>query len=625
MANKTISELTNAALPLAGTDKTIVSRDGVTLNDVLLSDLKYYIGTSGFVSTAFSTTLTFDGVNKEMIQQAVTGALAFTSSGSTIGSQINLCLVANGTNIPTFSTNFKEATGSSGYDNTANVKNYYQFIYTNNKVIYSTFQEVGDTGASDSTAPTLSSATVANGAATTLVLVFSEALDQTKALSAADFTLSGGKSDSSPVYTNATTVSMTVTAFTNGETITLDVAAGAVRDLVGNNIAAITARAITNNVAVAPSQVTGLTLGSATTTTQALTWTAPSANGSAITDYLVQYSTDNATWTTFADGTSTTASASVTGLTLNTLYYYRVAAVNAIGTGTYSASASGSTAAGATAPAQVTGLTLGAPTSTTQPLTWTAPANGGSAITDYLVEYKASASGTWLTFSDGTSATASATVTGLTASTAYDYRVSAINAIGTGTVSATVSGSTSAAASGNFVRLSTLNSVTETVNAGGGYDYTNTANSASANTANFKLPANTDGYFDFVLEITGSPNGAIFCLSDVNNTTGYQTSKISFYAQASQYYGGISGQTVNASSGFSGIVPANGDIIRLRRTGTTGTNCFIEISQNGGVSFATSSGAFLFNGELYPAVSCIAAPAGYKYKQIKGSSSTVAV
>jgi len=195
-------------------------------------------------------------------------------------------------------------------------------------------------------------------------------------------------------------------------------------------------------VAAVPSQVTGLTLGSTTNSTQALTWTAPSANGSAITDYIVQSSTDNTNWTTFADGTSTATSATVTGLSSSTLYYYRVAAVNAIGTGAYSASVNATTSASATAPAQVTGLTLGTPKSTTQPLTWTAPSNGGSAITDYLVEYKASASGTWLTFSDGTSTATSATVTGLTASTPYDYRVSAINAVGTGTPSSTVSGST---------------------------------------------------------------------------------------------------------------------------------------------------------------------------------------
>jgi hypothetical protein len=72
-------------------------------------------------------------------------------------------------------------------------------------------------------------------------------------------------------------------------------------------------------------------------TTAALTWTAASANGSAITDYIVQYSSNSgSSWTTFADGTSTTTSTTVTGLTNGTAYIFRVAAVNAIGTGSYS-------------------------------------------------------------------------------------------------------------------------------------------------------------------------------------------------------------------------------------------------------------------------------------------------
>jgi hypothetical protein len=73
-------------------------------------------------------------------------------------------------------------------------------------------------------------------------------------------------------------------------------------------------------------------------------------------------------------------------------------------------------------------------------LTWTAPAsNGGSAITDYVVEKSPAGAGTWTTFADGTSATTGATVTGLTNATAYDFRVSTVNAIGTGTPSATAS------------------------------------------------------------------------------------------------------------------------------------------------------------------------------------------
>jgi hypothetical protein len=71
----------------------------------------------------------------------------------------------------------------------------------------------------------------------------------------------------------------------------------------------------------------------------ALTWSAPTANnGRAVTDYVVQYSSNNGTaWTTFSDAVSTTTSATVTGLTNGTSYVFQVAAVNLAGTGTYSA------------------------------------------------------------------------------------------------------------------------------------------------------------------------------------------------------------------------------------------------------------------------------------------------
>jgi hypothetical protein len=65
-------------------------------------------------------------------------------------------------------------------------------------------------------------------------------------------------------------------------------------------------------------------------------------------------------------------------------------------------------------------------------LTWSRPASdGGDAITDYVVEYKTSASGVWNTFADGTSTVTAANVTGLANGTPYDFRVSAVNASGT--------------------------------------------------------------------------------------------------------------------------------------------------------------------------------------------------
>lgn len=104
-------------------------------------------------------------------------------------------------------------------------------------------------------------------------------------------------------------------------------------------------------------------------------------------------------------------------------------------------------AGGATVPAAITTLAAGAAGDGLIPLTWTAPANGGSAITDYVVQYRTSAGpGAWQTFADGTSAATGATVTGLTNGTGYDFRVMAVNAVGQGPASNVVSGTPAAAA-----------------------------------------------------------------------------------------------------------------------------------------------------------------------------------
>ena len=69
-----------------------------------------------------------------------------------------------------------------------------------------------------------------------------------------------------------------------------------------------------------------------------LDWTGPALfGGAAITDYVIQYSSNSgSTWSTFADGTSSTTKSTVTGLINDTSYLFRVAAVSSAGTGTYS-------------------------------------------------------------------------------------------------------------------------------------------------------------------------------------------------------------------------------------------------------------------------------------------------
>lgn len=101
----------------------------------------------------------------------------------------------------------------------------------------------------------------------------------------------------------------------------------------------------TGTTPVAPGAPTGLTLGTPTGTSQPLSWTAPASTGGAtITDYIIEYSTDNVTFNTFSDGPSAATSATVTGLLNGTLYYYRVSATNSVGTGPTSSVANGSTA-----------------------------------------------------------------------------------------------------------------------------------------------------------------------------------------------------------------------------------------------------------------------------------------
>ncbi|WP_373928694.1 sialate O-acetylesterase [Sphingomonas aerolata] len=101
-------------------------------------------------------------------------------------------------------------------------------------------------------------------------------------------------------------------------------------------------------------------------------------------------------------------------------------------------------------PAQVTGLSA-TPSSGQVALAWIAPSSNRSAITDYMVEAKPSTSTVWTTFADGTGTTTNAIVTGLTDATAYDFRVTAVNAVGPGTPSTTASATPSAAPVGGLV------------------------------------------------------------------------------------------------------------------------------------------------------------------------------
>ena len=134
--------------------------------------------------------------------------------------------------------------------------------------------------------------------------------------------------------------------------------------------------------------------------------------------------------------TGESGSCDVTGLTNGTAYTFRVAAVNAAGTGMYSVvSAAVTPFTTPDAPTAVAGV-VG---NTQVVVSWTAPAdNGGSAIIQYQVSYAPQGSndyGTWSTATATQSSSASFTVTGLTNGTSYKFKVAATNAAGDGSYS----------------------------------------------------------------------------------------------------------------------------------------------------------------------------------------------
>jgi hypothetical protein len=90
-----------------------------------------------------------------------------------------------------------------------------------------------------------------------------------------------------------------------------------------------------------------------------------------------------------------------------------------------------------TTPAAIAGLS-GSALSQQASLTWSAGDDGGSTITDYIVEYRVSPSGSWTRFNDGVSTATNTTVSGLNAGVAYDFRIGAVNFLGTGSWSNTV-------------------------------------------------------------------------------------------------------------------------------------------------------------------------------------------
>ncbi|NBX91633.1 MAG: BspA family leucine-rich repeat surface protein, partial [Proteobacteria bacterium] len=301
-----------------------------------------------------------------------------------------------------------------------------------------------------------------------------------------------------------------------------------------------------------PSAPTGVS-GTVGNTQVSLSWTTPSNNGGAlITDYEIQYSSNGgSSWIAFSDGVSTSTSAVVTGLANGTEYVFRVAAINAAGTGAYSGSSLG--VIPKTTPDPPTGVsgTLG---DTEVSLSWAAPSsNGGSAITDYLVQYSSNSGSSWTTFSDGTSTNTTATVTGLTNGTAYTFQVAAVNNAGQGSYSAQ---SSSVTPRGSFI------STWKTSN-------TSTGSSTSTKVA---LPLESTGTYNFTVQWGDGTQNSITTWNDTNATH--------TYASAGTY-------TVTITGTITGFRFNNtGDRLKLTNISQFGT---LNLGNNGSYFYGASN------------------------------------
>ena len=163
-------------------------------------------------------------------------------------------------------------------------------------------------------------------------------------------------------------------------------------------------------------------------------FTSGSDGGSAITDY--KWSIDGTSYTTRA---GTASPIVITGLSNGTAYTVGIRAVNAAGDGTVATA--GTTATPSTTPGTPTSIAI-TPGNAQLSVAFTAPSNGGSAITDY--EYSTDG-GT--SFKSGATTSSPITITTVSASsvalvngTSYNVQIRAKNANGVGSATSSTTG-----------------------------------------------------------------------------------------------------------------------------------------------------------------------------------------
>ena len=227
--------------------------------------------------------------------------------------------------------------------------------------------------------------------------------------------------------------SVTITGLTNGQAYYFKL-----KSVNANGVSATASSAVgpLTPAAIAPSPPTSLSIGSIGNQQVTINFTPGYNGGTAITNYQYATSTDGTTYssyTAFSPATGVVSAVTVTGLTNGTAYYFKLKAVNAIGTGSASAGVGPGTPL--TTPSAPT-ITSISPSNQGATVYFTAPADtGGSAITSY---YYSLNGGSYTNTLNVPIDALYGTITGLTNGVSYAVTLKAANVQGKGAASNSV-------------------------------------------------------------------------------------------------------------------------------------------------------------------------------------------
>ena len=232
----------------------------------------------------------------------------------------------------------------------------------------------------------------------------------------------------------------------------------------------------------------------------------------------------------------------------------------------------------ATVPSTVAGLAASG-NNTALVLTWPQPYNGGSPITDYVVQYRTTTGpGAWQTFAHTASTALTQTITGLTNGTSYDARVAAVNAVGTAAWSNVATGTPSnviANVADNFDRADNFTTLGVTSTAGLAWAaltatwgiQSNRASTVTTTVVNSVAVVDNlspDGTIQATVVTRDTGTCLIWRCTDANNWYGVLAASSGF-----QVYKFVAGVTTALGSSLGTV--ADGDVIKVVVSGSSFT------------------------------------------------------